>query len=61
MKNYTTLESGRHTHVLCDNQERQNYPLANYRGTDKALCGILRKGQTLEQWVKKFGKTIKEQ
>jgi hypothetical protein len=26
------------------------YPEPNYRGPGMALCGILRKGQTLQEW-----------
>ena len=28
-------------------------PNPNYKGTGMALCGILKKGETLEQWIER--------
>lgn len=46
------LVSGRE-HILCDSPDRGDnklYPNANFRNTGKALCGILKKGETFNEW-----------
>lgn len=53
--NYSTIEVQGHTHVLiiADNRFSNNFADANYRMTGKALCGVMRKGETLEQFLER--------
>lgn len=53
MKNYTTIQVNGRLHVLCFVEDRRGYPNPNYRGTGKALCGVIEKGDTLEDWKRK--------
>lgn len=36
-------------------KDGKNIPDANYRGTGQALCGILLKGESLNQWKERTG------
>jgi hypothetical protein len=56
MKNYSILNVGSRQHVICESGPRIKYaegkpmPDANYLGTGMALCGILREGQSLDNF-----------
>lgn len=58
MKNYSTINVQGRVHVLCDAKSRSNthFPDANYLGTGKALCGVLERGESLEEWNGRFKK-----
>lgn len=63
---YKLLEVGKKKYVLCSNiRKTESYikqkngvslkvftPMANFNNTGMALCGILKGGQTLEQFIK---------
>lgn len=51
---YSTIVVWSRLHVICESKERKGnlHRDANYMGTGKALCGVLKKGQTLEEWMK---------
>ena len=53
--NYSTISVNGHNHVLIisDTRDNSNMPAANYRNTGKALCGVMRKGETLEQFLER--------
>lgn len=53
MSNYTTITVLGHQHVLCEASDRGRlgHPNANYMGTKMALCGVIEKGKTLEEWI----------
>ena len=56
---FTTIEKNGKTLVLTDAEHRVNSPYraANFEGTNRALCGVLKKGENLEKWIKRrFGK-----
>ena len=55
----TTVMQGR-LHVIRQIGERQGYPLPNFNGTGQALCGLLKKGETLDQWRKRLEGRLKE-
>lgn len=46
-------------HVVCPVGERGKYstgeyiPMPDYQGTGMALCGVIKKGETLNDWIKK--------
>jgi len=52
MSNYKTITVHSRTHVLTD-YDRNNkvYPNPNYKNTGMALVGILRKDETLKEWI----------
>lgn len=53
-KLYSTVVVAGRLHVLCEAKERKGpYRDPNYMGTGRALCGVLRRGQTLEEWMGK--------
>ena len=54
MKIYEELEVGGRVHVVCNLNERLGYPLPNYMNTGKALCGVLKNGQSLADWISKL-------
>lgn len=58
MKNYQIINVSKRQHVLTAASTREGtiFPEANYLGTGLALCGVLKKDQTLEKWIKKHGK-----
>jgi len=59
MKTFTTIEKNKHILVLTDPDNRINspYATANFDGTHRALCGVLKKGESLKAWIKRrFGK-----
>ena len=64
MENYTTIQVNGRTHVLCDVDGRghgaNDYPYPNYRETGKALCGVIDKGETLEDWKRKRYSRVRE-
>ena len=59
MKIYEELEVGGRVHVVCNLNERLGYPLPNYMNTGKALCGVLKNGQSLADWIVN-AKTVRE-
>lgn len=51
---YDTVEVYGRTHVVCSIYTyRPSYPDPNYRNTGMALCGVLKKGETLDGWIKR--------
>ena len=57
MNYYTTILVCGRLHVLREVSPRNTgIPEANYMGTGKALCGVVDKGDTLEDWIKKYRK-----
>ena len=53
-KKYSIITVRGYEHVVCDTfHKRTNWPEANYLGTGKALCGVIKKGQSFENWLKK--------
>ena len=54
-KFYTSVEINGYLHVLCDSEIG-----GNYKGTGKALCGILKKGESLNGFQKKRDERIKK-
>jgi hypothetical protein len=65
MEKYKIINVVGREHVVVNSKHRGGYtgidgeismPDANYRGTCKALCGILKKGQSLDDWKKKNNK-----
>lgn len=62
MKKIQTIEIKKRTHVLCDSYRKGYYlnngeriPEANYNNTGMALCGIIKEGDTLKDWIDRFG------
>lgn len=55
MENYQTIKVNGRTHVVCDIDGRggSGYPYPNYMGTGKALCGVVDKGDTFDDWKRK--------
>jgi hypothetical protein len=65
MNDYTTIKVCGKLHVIRDIQRptvtyrngvRIITPEPDYMNTGKALCGILKKGQTLDEWIKSKAK-----
>lgn len=50
-KIYDTVISHGRKHVICEAKDRSGYLAPNYLGTKRALCGVLLRGQTLENWL----------
>ena len=56
-KEYTVVKTGKRGYVLCGGENRKSvYSEANFMGTGKALCGVLEKGETIEDFKKKVQK-----
>lgn len=56
---YSTIKVVNRLHVLKEvfrSDDGRQYPNPNYLKTGKALCGILEKNQTLEEWCEKYKK-----
>ena len=66
---YSTINVNGRVHVLCESTIRPNYnttneftgkkiegkiPEANYLNTGMALCGVIDKGDTLQDWIDKL-------
>jgi len=51
---YSTVVVAGRLHVICEAKDRRGgiHRDPNYMGTGRALCGVLKKGQTLEEWMK---------
>ena len=57
MKVYNIVTVGTRKHVVCTVTSRSGgVDNPNYMGTGMALCGVMKKGETLEQWKKRVGK-----
>jgi len=58
MKTYTLFRILGRDHVLTDAEDRNSHvhPCANYLSTGKAMAGVLNKGETIEQWMKRTKK-----
>lgn len=56
MKNYSSIQVCGRTHVVCNVASRNGYPEPNYMNTGKALCGVVDKGSSLDDWKKKHNK-----
>jgi hypothetical protein len=53
MKNYQVIEVGKRQHVVCEGSDRRNsYPNANYLKKGVALCGVLKNGESLNDFLK---------
>lgn len=51
---YETIKVNGRDHVVDDATHRYGvYRNANYKKTNKALCGVLKPGQTLSDWIRK--------
>jgi len=51
---YSTIEFNGRLHILTDAPEtRGAYPMPNFMGTGKALAGVCKKGETIEEWMKR--------
>ena len=54
MENYSILKIHGRLYVLCTPQSRSGmHPDANFLNTKKALCGVVEKDKTLEDWKRK--------
>ena len=53
---YSVINVAGRNHVVCEARFRGDHPEPNYQGTFKALCGVIDKGHTLEDWKKKHNK-----
>lgn len=56
MVNFKIINVGKRQHVVCDARSRGAMPDPNYQGSKMALCGVIEKGKTLEEWKKKHRK-----
>lgn len=56
---YEVIKVLGYSHVVKEQSEYSQYK-ANYHGTKKALCGILKKGETLEKFLKRKEKVKNE-
>ena len=54
-KLYTSIEINGYLHVLCDSEIG-----SNYKGTGKALCGILKENESLTDFQEKRDERIKK-
>ena len=50
MKNFSVISINKHDFVICSVLWREGYPDPNFAGTNMALCGVLKKGETLKEW-----------
>ena len=52
-RNLSTISINKHIYILCNSHSRYGteHVEANFRATGKALCGILKPGQTLSEWI----------
>ena len=68
-KHYETIRVGGRTHVITKSEPRGFYqdsnknpigeiPEANYMNTCMALCGVLKKGESLASWKKRKKKRL---
>jgi hypothetical protein len=55
---YRTVEVWGRGHVVCDYPTFRGtkHPQPNYQKTGMALCGVLKKNETLEHWIKRTKK-----
>lgn len=53
MKTYQLITLHGYQYVLCSPSEGQN---GNFMGTGLVLAGVLKKTETLEEWITKHGK-----
>ena len=58
MKHYLTIEVNKRTHVICISKRdvSPEIPEPNYMDTGMALCGVVDKGDTLDDWIRKHNK-----
>jgi hypothetical protein len=56
VKIYSIITVSNREHVICESEPRQGHKQPNYFGTGKSLCGVLKKGETLEHWKKRLKK-----
>lgn len=51
---YGTIKVVGRTHIVKEVfRKDMDFPAPNYQGTGKALVGVCRVGETLEEWVKR--------
>ena len=55
-----TIKLNGREHILKDVVRYGVHPDPNFAGTGKALCGVLKKGQSLEDWEKQKAKRMKK-
>lgn len=54
MRTYKLKKVFNRTHVLCESKERNDrHRKANYLNTGMALCGILRKKETIKKFLER--------
>ena len=53
---YELIQVCGYYHVITKVNDRPIYMNANYCNTGKALCGVLRKGESFESWLDRNGK-----
>lgn len=53
-----TIELNGSIHILTEGQNRPGHPNANFAGTGMALCGVARKGETFDKYVKRNKKWL---
>ena len=56
MNYYSSITVNGRIHVLTIPRDRfGQYKTANFRGTGHALCGVTRKGESLNEWIERRG------
>lgn len=54
MAQYETIKVVNRTHIIKEDFRKDMcFPDPNYQGTGKALVGVCRVGETLDEWVKR--------
>lgn len=54
MAQYETIKVIGRTHIIKEDfRKDMGFPDPNYEGTGKALVGVCRVGESLEEWVKR--------
>ncbi len=57
MKIYETVTVRGRLHVVCESSRSgSSFPDPNYMNTGKALCGVVAKGLTLDDWLKRHAR-----
>jgi hypothetical protein len=59
LKEIETIKVHGRSHAIIPFPSRKTLPNANYQGTGKAFIGILKEGETLEGFKKRYSKSVK--
>jgi len=61
IEKYSVLQRNGISYVLkiYEGDRPSSWDMPNFMGTGKALAGILKKGETLEEWLKRKEKRLK--